>query len=151
MKLTINNLLSLGICTFIALTTTTLKAGEIVDYKITVPPPQAYSFAQYADMPVSLYTGTPSIDIPLYTIQVGGYSFPISLSYHASGIKVSQEASWVGLGWNLNAGGNISRTIRGMDDLTRGYYHQDTKIPYEITHNSDDIVDFLTIPIKGEH
>ena len=149
MKLTINNLLSLGICTFIALTTTTLKAGEIVDYKITVPPPQAYSFAQYADMPVSLYTGTPSIDIPLYTIQVGGYSFPISLSYHASGIKVSQEASWVGLGWNLNAGGNISRTIRGMDDLTRGYYHQDTKIPYEITHNSDDIVDFFDDTNQG--
>ena len=149
MKLTINNLLSLGMCTFIALTTTTLKAGEIVDYKITVPPPQAYSFAQYADMPVSLYTGTPSIDIPLYTIQVGGYSFPISLSYHASGIKVSQEASWVGLGWNLNAGGNISRTIRGMDDLTRGYYHQDTKIPYEITHNSDDIVDFFDDTNQG--
>ena len=97
MKLTIKNLLSLGICTFIALTTTTLKAGEIVDYKITVPPPQAYSFAQYADMPVSLYTGTPSIDIPLYTIQVGEYSFPISLSYHASGIKVSQEASCNGI------------------------------------------------------
>ena len=140
MKLTIKNLLSLGICTFIALTTTTLKAGEIVDYKITVPPPQAYSFAQYADMPVSLYTGTPSIDIPLYTIQVGEYSFPISLSYHASGIKVSQEARWVGLGWNLNAGGNISRTIRGMDDLIGGYYYQDALIPPMVDFDRTDLL-----------
>lgn len=140
MKLTIKNLLSLGICTFIALTTTTLKAGEIVDYKITVPPPQAYSFAQYADMPVSLYTGTPSIDIPLYTIQVGEYSFPISLSYHASGIKVSQEASWVGLGWNLNAGGNISRTARGIEDLEFGYYDQNNQIPPEVDFNRNDLL-----------
>jgi YD repeat-containing protein len=38
------------------------------------------------------------------------------MSYTTSGVKVDQVASWVGMGWNLNAGGTISRTVRGMPD-----------------------------------
>ncbi len=45
---------------------------------------------------------------------------PVSLSYHASGVKVAEPASWVGLGWNLNAGGMISRTIQGVADDAGG-------------------------------
>ncbi|NJO91872.1 MAG: hypothetical protein HC831_25075, partial [Chloroflexia bacterium] len=62
------------------------------------------------------YTGTPQINIPLYTIEEANISLPISLSYHASGIKVEEVASWVGLGWSLNAGGVISRTMIGKED-----------------------------------
>lgn len=122
--------------------------GKIVDYKVTVPSPQAYAFAQYADMPVSLYTGTPSIEIPIYTINVGNYTFPISLSYHASGISVTQEASWVGLGWNLNAGGNISRTVRGLDDLMGGYYYQNVQIPSEVDEDRNDIIVLISTGYK---
>lgn len=140
MKTFIRNIFYAGVLAFAIPT-----GAEETSYKITAPSPQAYAFAQYADMPVSLYTGVPSIDIPLYTIQVGQFSFPISLSYHASGIKVSQEASWVGLGWNLNAGGNISRTIRGLDDLMGGYYHQGTQIPYEVDWDRSDILSAVLI------
>jgi len=94
--------------------------------------PNASALAMYADYPVSYYTGVPNINIPLYEINVDGFKLPISLSYHADGIKVSQEASWVGLGWALNAGGAISRTIKCVDDfleypssvgyITEGYY-----------------------------
>jgi hypothetical protein len=82
-----------------------------------VASPNAASLGIYGDYPVSLYTGIPDINIPLYTIEVSGYRLPITLNYHASGIKVAQEASWVGLGWSLNAGGVISRTIKGYSDL----------------------------------
>lgn len=123
-----------------------LKADESpADYRINVPSPQAYAFAQYADMPVSLYTGIPSIEVPLFTIEIGNFTFPITLSYHASGIKVSQEASWVGLGWNLNAGGNISRTVRGLDDLMGGYYYQDAQIPDQFDNSRDDIVSLVGV------
>ncbi len=63
---------------------------------------------------VDLFTGDFVYNIPL--LDVGGY--PINLSYH-SGISMDQEASWVGLGWNVNAG-VINRGIRGLPDDFNG-------------------------------
>ena len=85
---------------------------------IIPPSPNAAALGQYGDIPVSNYTGVPNISIPLYTVKSGDIEVPISISYHASGIKVAQEASWVGLGWVLNAGGVITRQIRGIDDFS---------------------------------
>lgn len=85
-------------------------------HKYTPPAPNAAALAKYGDMPVSYYTGTPQISIPIYTATEGSLSVPIALSYHASGFKVDEKASWVGLGWSLNAGGMISRTVRGLED-----------------------------------
>ncbi len=82
--------------------------------------PTVAALAKYADTPVGNYSGIPSIGIPLYSINAGGYQLPISLSYHAGGIKLAQEASWVGLGWSLNAGGMITRQIRGENDIDTG-------------------------------
>jgi YD repeat-containing protein len=80
------------------------------------PAPNAAALGKYADYPVSYYTGVPDISVPLYTLKDGGISLPISLSYHASGIKVSELATWVGLGWVLNANGMIVRTVMGAPD-----------------------------------
>jgi YD repeat-containing protein len=82
-----------------------------------VPSPNASNLGKYGDIPVSLYTGIPNIQIPIYTIQHRDLSLPVSLSYHASGIRVQDESSWVGLGWSLNAGGCITRIVNGLDDL----------------------------------
>ncbi|MCW3485028.1 SpvB/TcaC N-terminal domain-containing protein [Chitinophaga nivalis] len=38
------------------------------------------------------------------------------MSYLNSGCKISELPSWVGLGWNLNAGGVITRAARGIAD-----------------------------------
>ena len=65
---------------------------------------------------VGYNTGIPEITIPLYTVKCGSLELPITLSYHAGGIKVDDIASWVGLGWSLNAGGVISATIVGHFD-----------------------------------
>lgn len=85
--------------------------------KFLPPSPQAAALARYGEYPVSLATGVPEISIPLYEIKLGEYTLPISISYHASGIKVDDVASTVGLGWVLNAGGVVSRTICGAPDL----------------------------------
>jgi YD repeat-containing protein len=79
--------------------------------------PNVASLVHQLDYPVSLYTGIPDISIPIYEIDTDILKIPITLSYHASGIRVSQEASWVGLGWSLNVGGLISRSIRCGDDF----------------------------------
>lgn len=79
--------------------------------------PQAASLARYAEYPVSLTTGIPDITIPLYEIKMGDFSLPISISYHASGARPDEVPSCVGLGWTLNAGGAVTRTILGGPDL----------------------------------
>jgi hypothetical protein len=40
----------------------------------------------------------------------------IDISYASNGILVNQVASWVGLGWDLNVGGKISRSVHGYPD-----------------------------------
>ncbi len=73
------------------------------------------------NIPVSHYTGTASINIPLYTISAGGVQVPVSLGYQASGIKVKDMETWVGLGWRLSTGGRISRMVRGAQADEEGY------------------------------
>lgn len=85
--------------------------------KPDIPPaPDAAALGRYVEMPVSLYAGVSNISIPLYGINTGGYSLPISISYHASGNKITDPGSWVGLGWSLNAGGVITRSVKGIPD-----------------------------------
>lgn len=84
------------------------------------PSPTAAGLTRYGDVPVSNHTGIPNINIPLYEVKTRDLSLPISLSYHASGIKVADVASWVGLGWSLNAGGVITRTVQSLPDEGAG-------------------------------
>jgi len=78
--------------------------------------PEVAAFQKYGNNPVDLYTGTPSIGIPIYVFEGVEIKIPISLSYDASGIKGSQLATKVGLGWNFNFGGIVSRQINGLAD-----------------------------------
>lgn len=63
---------------------------------------------------VDLFSGDFNYNLPL--MDVDGY--PINMSYH-SGITMDQEASWVGLGWNINPG-VVNRTMRGVPDDFNG-------------------------------
>ncbi|NVK53261.1 MAG: hypothetical protein HWD85_10030, partial [Flavobacteriaceae bacterium] len=85
------------------------------------PSPTAYNLGKYGDIPVNEATGMANISVPLYTYSTPNLSVPISLSYTTSGVKVGQVASWVGIGWNLNAGGVITRSIRGVADEDATY------------------------------
>lgn len=87
------------------------------DPNLYIPPsPNASAMMRYGSIPVNLYTGTANISVPLYDLKGRDVSVPIMLNYQASGIKVQDVASSVGLGWNLNAGGAITRLVRGRPD-----------------------------------
>lgn len=88
---------------------------------ITPPSPEAAAMMRSINIPVSHYTGTASINIPLYTISAGGVQVPVTLGYQASGIKVKDMETWVGLGWRLSTGGRISRMVRGAQADEEGY------------------------------
>ena len=78
--------------------------------------PEAQAFTKYGNTPVNLFTGSPGINIPIASLKGREIEVPISLTYDASGIKVEQIATWVGLGWNLNAGGMVTRQTNGNPD-----------------------------------
>jgi hypothetical protein len=88
-----------------------------VSYALTAGPtaPEFSSFepVDTTDM-VNLATGELVYNTPLLEIPGPEGGYPLSLSYHA-GIKMDQEASWVGLGWTLNPGA-INRTVNGYAD-----------------------------------
>jgi len=73
------------------------------------PETKGFQPAGVTDM-VDLASGSFKYNIPL--LDIDGY--PINLDY-ASGTGIDDEASWVGLGWNLNPGA-INRQVRGIPD-----------------------------------
>ena len=100
----------------------------------------ALAYGKYADIPVNGYTGTADVTVPLHTITDGPLSLAVYLQYHTAGQLVAAPASDVGLGWNLNTGGMISRTVRGEpDDYTAsGYYHKGASLHYPDLDDPND-------------
>jgi hypothetical protein len=80
--------------------------------------PTTWQFVKYDELPVSEYTGIPNVTIPLYEIDQDDIKIPLNLTYHAGGIRVNEDASWVGLGWDLQVG-SIVQTVNGNDDLAK--------------------------------
>lgn len=86
-------------------------------YALTTGPsqPEVQSFEPVGTTEmVDMFTGDFNYNIPLMDVE----GYPINIFYH-SGVGVEQEASWVGLGWNINPG-EINRTVRGLPDDFNG-------------------------------
>ncbi|WP_158275350.1 PKD domain-containing protein [Pedobacter sp. HMWF019] len=60
------------------------------------------------------FTGRARVSIPVYTLTDGDLKIPISLDYSAAGIKVGDVNGFVG--WNLTAGGYITRILKDLPD-----------------------------------
>ncbi|MEL7121767.1 MAG: hypothetical protein AAFO07_20125 [Bacteroidota bacterium] len=115
---------------------------------VVMPPPNAAALGTYGDIPVSYNTGIPNVGIPIYTVTEGNLSLPISLSYHAGGVRMGEPASWVGTGWSLNAGGVITRTILGLpDEKGNGYYTNGSTLDY---NDDNDVEDVAKGELDGE-
>ena len=127
--------------------------------QVSIASPTAASLGKYADIPVSYHTGIPQIDIPLYTVKAGPLSMPLSVSYHASGLKVIETASWVGAGWALNAGGVITRSVMGQPDergtnsgsvSVKGYFSDGGYNNYFYSSGNQDWLNFSNGQKDGE-
>lgn len=111
--------------------------------------PNAASLGTVSEVPVDLYTGRPQIDVPIWSVTSGPLSLPISLSYN-SDLKLQNEASLVGLGWSLNAGGLVSRTVNGLpDDASAGWYYQSANVPSTIDESNTSDRSYLRSVSNG--
>ena len=93
----------ISIFTFIPIPSFALTGGP------SQPEVQSFEPVGTSDM-VNLFSGDLTYNIPL--LDIDGY--PINIAYNG-GITTDQEASWTGLGWNVNVG-NINRALRGLPD-----------------------------------
>src|SRR5690554_3216495 len=84
--------------------------------------PSTAALTKFNDHEVNLFNGSVDISIPLYESNVKGVSVPVILGYHSCGINVTDRAGWVGLGWALETGGQVSRRVMGgSDEGSNGY------------------------------
>lgn len=84
--------------------------------------PDAAAMFKVLERPLGAYTGTAPISFPLLSLSSGSLTANLSLNYNSTGgIRVSESASCVGLGFSLNdGGGRIVQQVNGLpDDMTR--------------------------------
>lgn len=96
---------------------------------ITPPSPVAGELGKYGNVPVGMFTGAANISVPLISFKTKDLESPMSLFYGSNGIKVDEVASNVGLGWNLNFGGVITRTVRDKSDDTQTMIYPPDDMP----------------------
>lgn len=90
--------------------------------------PSTATFLRYGDIQNSEFTGANSPQIPLYTFSEGSVKIPLTLDYvSGNGIKVADEATSVGLGWNIGLP-TITQSVFGADDFDESSVVKNLKI-----------------------
>ncbi len=89
--------------------------------EFSVMNPNSFEMTRFGLTPVNQYTGKASVSFPMFEMQLDGKSVPFSLSYDTGGVRVSQEATWAGLGWNLGGIPVITHQIHQKSDIGNLY------------------------------
>lgn len=80
------------------------------------PNADTWDFIKYGEITPSLYTGSVCLSINFYTYHDNDFEIPISFDYSSNGTMPNDRAGILGVGWSLNAGGIITREVRGVPD-----------------------------------
>lgn len=89
----------------------TFKLPEILG-----PSPDVAALSKGAELSSTPHTGGPNASIPVYTLKMKGFSYPLSINYSSNGFKPEEVPSRVGINWSFNAGGSVSRIVKGKPD-----------------------------------
>ncbi|MXV39219.1 hypothetical protein GO491_11105 [Flavobacteriaceae bacterium Ap0902] len=96
--------------------------------------PEVQSLFKFKETPINYFTGVPEISLELFEINTD-IEIPLNLRYHSGGLRVNENASWVGLGWNLKVSGGINRVIKQLpDDHGWGYLNETVYTPEYARH-----------------
>ncbi|MCD7936235.1 MAG: hypothetical protein LUG98_05185 [Tannerellaceae bacterium] len=114
--------------------------------------PQSLHFEKYLNHAVTEYNGLPVIRIPVHEIKVKGVTIPITLSYHAGGIKYRQYDGDIAAGWSIAAGGfRVSRTLKNRPDENSIFYSQTELDKLTSTGDIDRYLGGMVIKENPEH
>jgi len=112
--------------------------------------PEVYSFIKYGEISTNESTGLANISIPIYTIKQDGITFPINLTYFSKGIRVTEEANWVGLGWDIKTG-SITQIVQGYNDLETPVFQPDYHSSALITPMSESYSETGSQPLSDPY
>ena len=111
-------------------------------------PEEKSEYRSYSGANANLSQGIVDISVPIYEIVTDGLEIPLKVSYNTKGVKVNQESSMVGLGWNFDLP-SIYQRVNDEDDLHRfsdsfynGYLlpHQGATSPFQKTLRFESIL-----------
>ena len=113
-------LLAVGMLISVSLHSQNLLDPEVwKDYNPSTP--EVGKLIEHKEIPIDYTRGVANISIPLYVIESGGVSVPITLNYSNKGIRPSEQSFALGLGWSLTAEPKIVRQINGHPDYYMTY------------------------------
>jgi len=105
---------------------------------VQVASPTVASLAKFSEASNNHFTGAAGVSVPIEVLEEGNLQLPISVNYHAAGIRSGETASRCGMGWALSATGILSRTILGIEDeASNGYLNTDYN--YELNSVLDNV------------
>jgi len=100
--------------------------------QVIPPSPTVANLMHFEEVPIDYYSGQPDISLPIFSKKVyKGLNVNIGLKYSTMGVRIDERSGWTGTGWSLQAGGTISRTVRGIPDETN------TSFSTGVLHNAD--------------
>ncbi len=128
-------LIKVALCTIMLFTNLLFSQNEAELPHLVPVSPNSADLARFGAYEVNPNLGRANISVPLYTIQSGNLQLPISINYNSSGIRLNERASWIGLGWSLQAGGAIIRNVKGAPDNWTSIAREDIE---NLTFNEDN-------------
>lgn len=135
------NLLALALTFIVLQVSAQIPPQNLISVGLSSP--EAASLGKFGNIPVSYSTGVPNINIPIFEINVGGMKLPISLDYHAGGVRVDEVSSSIGTGWALNAGGVLTRQMIGYPDESSGNGYLAAPPLDQVYNNRTNYVSFI--------
>ena len=83
-----------------------------------IKPPESYKLIRGVNENLNLNLGYVNLDIPLFNVDMEPFKFKNSLSYESRGFVPDLPTSYVGLNWNLDQFGKITRESNRIDFTT---------------------------------
>ncbi|WP_417800295.1 RHS repeat domain-containing protein, partial [Tenacibaculum sp.] len=115
--------------------------AQFYDINTIIPnSPTTSKFEEIKSANVNEFQGSLDLTVPIFNIKIDDLEIPIYIQYDSKGIKVEEEASWIGQSWSLIAGSIITRNQIGVpDDVKKnvGFVPNSTVYINPITNQSE--------------
>lgn len=106
----------------------TLRILPTASEMASLPSPEANYAVDGINCSYNYSTGAASVSVPLFDLSTNNLSLNVSITTKTGAVSVEKDLSGVGLNWDIDTGGFISRSIVGLPD---------EKVPFKLIENDN--------------